>query len=94
MSKKLILDLPLTAVMRKEIALTLQQVMKIHTVGSFLGAWRSPKTQKTIEQIFDSPQQAHHAAATCAAWLGFSAAPVRGPVDAWWRDDEPAMLSA
>jgi hypothetical protein len=86
--KNPILDLRLTAVMRPEIALPLQQVFRIGTVGSFLIAWRNPKTQRTVEQVFDSPQQARHCAATCAAWLGISTAPAISPVTAWWRNDD------
>ncbi|HEX2972582.1 MAG TPA: hypothetical protein VHP11_09625 [Tepidisphaeraceae bacterium] len=93
-SKNPILSIPLTAVMRPEIALTLQQVLQLHTVGNFLGAWRNPKSQRSIEQIFDSPQQARHAAATCAAWLGIRIIPSVSPVTAWWREDEPPTLSA
>ena len=50
--KNPILDLPLTAVMRTEIAIPLQHVLKIYTVGGFLRAWRSPKNHRSIEQIF------------------------------------------
>src|SRR5258706_15457743 len=63
-------DLPLTEIMRPEIALTLQHVLRIYTVGSLLDAWRNPKSQRSIEQIFESPEQARHAVATCATWLG------------------------
>jgi len=87
-----VLDLPLTAVMRSEIALPLQQVLKIPTVGSFLKAWRSPKRQRDIERLFDTPQQARHAATICAAWLGFETPPTT-PVAmdlGWWRQDEYA----
>jgi len=83
-----ILDLSLTAVMRSEIALPLQQVFGLYTVGSFLAAWRNPRFQRSIEQVFDSPQQAQHAAATCAAWLGTATSPAVSPVRAWWRQDE------
>jgi hypothetical protein len=94
-SKNAILGLPLTAVMRSEIALPLQHVLQLYTVGHFLSAWRNPKSQRSIEQVFDSPHQARHAAATCAAWLGIATRPTHGPVPAWWRDDtEPSFLSA
>src|SRR4028118_647142 len=65
-----ILDLPLSAVMRSEIALPLQHVLRLYTVGSLLHAWRNPKNHRSIEQVFDSPQQARHAIAVCAAWMG------------------------
>lgn len=98
MAKNPILGLPLTEVMRSEIALPLQQMLQLYTVGNFLSAWRNPKSQKCIEQVFDSPEQARHAAATCAAWLGISTQPTMKPVAAWWRADEarvaPAMTSS
>ena len=37
-----VLDVPLTDVFRPEIALSLQHLMKIYTVGSFLRAWGEP----------------------------------------------------
>lgn len=81
--------------MRSEIALPLQHVLQLYTVGHFLSAWRNPKSKRSIEQVFDSPQQARHAAATCAAWLGIATKPAAGPVPAWWRDDsESSYLSA
>ena len=89
MSKKPILDLPLTTVLRMEIAMPLQQVLQIYTVGKFLAAWRLPGNQRAIEQCFDSPQQALHTAHTFAAWLGFPTPPAARPVEAWWRADEP-----
>jgi hypothetical protein len=87
MLKNPVLDLPIGQVMRPEIALPLQHVLKIYTVGNFLNAWRSPKHQKNIEQVFDSPQQARHAAATCAAWLGVKTPVAPNPVPAWWPHD-------
>src|SRR5688500_15120342 len=89
-----VLDLPLTAVMRSEIALSLQGGMEIYTVGSFRKAWRSPKQQKTIEKIFDAPQQARHAATICAAWLGFRTPAQHEVVPAWWTGEETKMLNA
>ena len=64
--KNPVLALPLTDVMRPEIALPLQQVLNLYTVECFLRAWQSPKSQRSIEQLFDTPEQARHAAATCA----------------------------
>jgi hypothetical protein len=82
-----VMMLSLNEVMRSEIALPLQHVLHVYTVGQFLMAWRNPKTQRSIEQVFDSPQQAQHAWAVCAAWLGLRGpvAPLSGPH--WWRDD-------
>ncbi len=88
MSKNPILALPLNEVMRAEIALPLQQMLQLYTVGNFLSAWRNPKSQKFIEQVFDSPEQARHAAATCAAWLGVATRPTMNIPVAWWRTDE------
>ena len=58
MARNAVLDLPLTEVMRSEIALTLKHVLNIYTVGGLLRAWRSPRNHKSIEQVFDTPQQA------------------------------------
>jgi len=66
MPKNPVVDLALSEVMRSEIALSLQQVLKIYTVGNLLTAWRSPEIKHSIEQIFDSPEQARHALAVCA----------------------------
>jgi hypothetical protein len=88
-----VLNLPLTAVMRSEIALPLQQLLRLYTVGSLLAAWRSPKSQRSIEQLFDSPQQARHAIATCAAWLGVQSQPIASPVPAWWVGDDRVAVA-
>ena len=84
MSKNPVLDVPLEQVMRPEIALPLQHVLKIYTVGNLLSAWRSPKNQRSIEQVFDSPEQARHALTVCTAWLGFQTPALPKPVTAWW----------
>ena len=84
-----VLSLPLSTVMRSEIALPLSHMLKIHTVGCLLRAWRSPRNQKSIEQIFDTPEQARHAVATCAAWLGIRTQAIHDPlIGGWWRADE------
>lgn len=87
MEKNSVLDLPLGEVMRWEIALTLQDVLQIYTVGNLLHAWRSPRNQRSIEQIFDSPKQARHAVAICAAWLGVQTLAAHETVPAWWNHD-------
>src|ERR1041384_575017 len=93
-SKNPVLDLPLASVMRSEIALPLQHVLQLHTVGAFLKAWRNPKNQRSIEQIFDSPQQARHAVAVCAAWLGVPSFPsLANPMPQWWIGDEEAIIA-
>ncbi len=88
LSKNPILDLPLSEVMRSEIALPLQHVLRLPTVGSLLNAWRNPKNHRSIEQVFDTPQQARHAIAVCAAWLGVQSLASPGTVPAWWTGDE------
>jgi hypothetical protein len=45
-----------------------------------------------MEQLFDSPEQARHAAATCAAWLGIPTLPLHKPVVAWWKAEEPCAV--
>ena len=87
MANNPILDIPLTDVMRSEIALPLQQVLQLYTVGNFLSAWRNPRNHKSIEQVFDTPQQARHAASICAAWLGAQMPATPGGVTQWWQDD-------
>jgi hypothetical protein len=93
MSKNPVLDLPLSEVMRPQIALPLQHVLKLYTVGNFLSAWRSPKGQRNIEQLFDSPQQARHAAAVCAAWLGVRTPAAPTPIPAWWAVDGQSVAA-
>ena len=95
MMKNPIRELPLTQVMRPEIALTLQHVLRIYTVGSLLDAWRNPKSQRSIEQVFESPQQARHAVATCATWLGVQWDGMqRAGAGGWWTDDRQAEALA
>jgi hypothetical protein len=91
MNRNPILELSLDEVMRAEIALPLQHVLHLYTVGQFLRAWRNPKNHKSIEQVFDSPQQAHHAVAVCAAWLGIQGAVAPLPGPQWWRDDDTGL---
>jgi len=95
MTRNPVLDLPLNEVMKPDIALTLQHILQIYTVGNFLKAWRNPKNHKSIEQVFSSPQEARHAAAICANWLGIRtlAAP-DSAIPGWWRNDEYPSISA
>jgi len=91
MSAKMLLDVPLHDVMRSEIALPLQHVLHLYTVGSFLRAWRIPRRQKDIQLLFDTPEQAQHAAAVCAAWLGMRGMLTYPPAaTAWWTADSTA----
>jgi hypothetical protein len=94
--KNPVLALPLSSVMRSEFALPLQQLLNIYTVGCFLRAWRSPRMQRSMEQLFDSPEQARHAAMTCAAWLGIQTQATHEPVAAWWThaNEECRMMNA
>jgi hypothetical protein len=94
MPRNPILDWPLTTVMRSEIALHLQQVLHVYTVGNFLAAWRNPENHRRIEEVFDTPQQARHAAAVCAGWLGVRVAAAPVQVAAWWRDEPSTQLPA
>jgi hypothetical protein len=88
MRRNPILDLPLTAVMRTEIALPLQQILKLNTVGALLCAWRIESNHESIEDLFDTPQQARNAIAVCATWLGMRMQPAIAPAGGWWRADE------
>lgn len=94
MAKNPVLELALDQVVKPEIALVLAQVHGIYTVGGFLRAWRSPTKARAVSTAFETPAQARHAAATCAAWLGvkFFALP-DAPVG-WWNNDPTPRLSA
>ena len=94
MSKNPVLDVPLSSVMRPEIALPLQHVLKLYTVGSLLKAWRNPKNHRSIEQVFDTPEQARHAIATCANWLGINTLAHHEPVPAWWTGTDHVQVGA
>lgn len=85
-----ILDLPLVRVIKPEYALPLQQVLKLYTVGNLLCAWQTIHAQRSIEDVFDTPEQAHQAIATCAAWVGFQIVAAPGVVPAWWQPEEHA----
>ena len=89
--KNPVLTIPLSSVMRSEIALPLQHMLQLYTVGCFLKAWRNPRNHKSIEQIFDTPEQARHAAMTCAAWLGIRTQATHEPVPAWWAEETAAV---
>jgi hypothetical protein len=95
MERNAVLALPLTEVMRWEIAVSLQHVLHLYTVGNFLRAWGNPNNHKQIERVFDCPEQAQHAAATCAAWLGIRPV-VSYNADAgwWWPMDGQAPMQA
>lgn len=84
MERNPVLDLPLNEVLRSEIALSLQHVLHVYTVGNLLHAWQSPRNQRDIEMIFDSPEQARQATRLCATWVGvpFQASPLH--TRPWW----------
>lgn len=88
-----ILDIPLTSVLKPEIALSLQQVLRIYTVGNLIDAWQDPRDQKRIEQLFDTPDQARHAVSVCATWLGFDTPVMRKPNGDPWRAGEITLQS-
>jgi len=95
MARNPIIDLPLANIMRPEIALPLQHMLHLYTVGSFLKAWGNPRNHKHIEDVFDSPEQAHHAAAVCAAWLGIRIAVAHDPsLGWWWLEDKGTAIQA
>lgn len=89
-----VLNVPITEVMRSEIALPLQHIMHIYTVGHFVRAWRSPRNQKSIEQIFDTPEQARHAAAVCSTWAGANTHATMMPPTGWWINDSAPVARA
>jgi hypothetical protein len=83
-----ILDVSLSTVLKPEIALTLQQVLRVYTVGNLIDAWQDPRDQRRIEQLFETPDQARHAVSVCATWLGFDTQVMRKPFgDPWLAGD-------
>lgn len=94
MNRNPIIRLPLLEVLRPEIALALAQMYGICTIGGFLTAWRIRENRPLIEQVFDSPGQAHNAVATFAAWLGLSPTPAPMSVKAWWKTEVPVVITA
>lgn len=94
MTKNPILELPLSQVLKPEIALVLSRVHHVHTVGGFLRAWRSPRKCQQLMQAFDSPAQARHAAAVCSTWLGVRSPAVHKAPAGWWAGDEASRASA
>jgi hypothetical protein len=89
MARNPVLDVPLTQVIRHDIALPLQH-LSVYTVGGLLLAWRNPKNQRFIEEIFETPEQARHAVSVCATFLGVQAHWVSGDVQRWWSSDSPS----
>jgi hypothetical protein len=95
-----ILDVPLTSVLKPEIALALQQMLRLYTLGNLLEAWHDSREQRRIEQLFDSSEQAHHAVSVCATWVGFDVQVLRRPMgsDPWRAGDivlsSPMQLGA
>jgi hypothetical protein len=95
MSRDEVEGLSLSSILRLEIALPLAQMHSIYTVGKLLTAWQSPRNQRDIERLFDSPEQARHAVAVCGGWLGITVPVMHRPVTAWWpREGDAAGVSA
>lgn len=83
-----ILDVPLTTILKPEIALSLQHVLRVYTIGNLIDAWQDPRDQRRIEQLFDTADQARHAVSVCATWLGFDPMILRKPHgDPWVSGD-------
>ena len=94
MARSPVLDIPLTEVMKPEIALVLRGVLKLYTVGNLLNAWKNPANHRSIERVFDSPKQARNAVATCATWLGINCLPSHEVPQTWWITDGERQGSA
>lgn len=88
MMRNPILDLSLMQVLRHDIAVALQQVHHVYTVGNLLRAWQNPGNHRAIEQLFDSRAQARHAVAVCSTWLGVNTQPMMPGETCWWSGDE------
>jgi glucose-6-phosphate dehydrogenase assembly protein OpcA len=69
--------------------------MKLYTVGNFVEAWSNPMNHQRIAKVFDTPEQAQHAAAVCAGWLGarMTFTPMQLPVTGWWSSDDHAAAA-
>ncbi|MCC6241038.1 MAG: hypothetical protein IT448_12140 [Phycisphaerales bacterium] len=89
-----VINVPLAQVMRSEIALPLGHILNIHTVGQFVRAWYSPRNQKSIEQIFDTPEQARHAASICSTWVGATNHATTMTPNTWWINDDSSRAPA
>jgi hypothetical protein len=89
-----IILLPLSEVLRTDIARPLKHILHLHSVGSLVAAWHEGGNRASIEHFFDSPAQARHAVTTCAAWLGIAEPPAVTPVGTWWRVDGVPALPA
>ena len=87
MPRNPVLDVPLHEVIRYDIALPLQHVLNVYTVGGLLTAWRNPKNHRSIEQVFETPQQCRHAVSVCAAFLGVQTQATLDTVPQWWVAD-------
>lgn len=87
------LDMPLTMVVKREIALVLQRVLDIYTVGGLLEEWRTPRGQHRVEELFDTPEQARQAIAVCASWVGGQTTLRTGVVPQWWVAEEAGAKS-
>jgi hypothetical protein len=80
-----ILGLPLNEVMRSDIALPLQQVLKVYPWAISSAPAQSPES-KSIEQCFEAPSRpVTRPPPVRRGWA--SAFPGR-PVVAWWRDEK------
>lgn len=93
MSRNPVLTVPLSSILRPDIALPLQHVLQLHSVGGLLKAWRNPRNHRRIEDFFDSPEQARHAVATCANWIGIQTLAHHEVVPAWWTGTEPVQVA-
>jgi hypothetical protein len=87
------LDMPLTMVVRPEIALVLQKVLDLYTVGGLLEEWRTQRGQRRVEELFDTPEQARQAVAVCASWVGGQTTLSAGVVPTWWAAEEAGAKS-
>ena len=89
-----ILDVPLNQVLKAEIALCLQQMLRVYTIGNLVELWQDPRDQRRIEQLFDTPDQAGHAVSVCAAWLGFETFIMGKPLTDPWRSGDITLPEA
>ena len=86
MQRNQILDLPLSHVMGEEIALTLQDVLKIYTVGNFSTPAKPPQPAEH-RAGFRHPAASAPRAGRLRRWLGVQTVAAPNPVRASWSAD-------
>jgi len=91
MAKNPVLDLPLGEIMRSEIALRLQHVLHLYTVGNFLSAWRNPRTTRASSRCSIPRNRPTTPSPSGAAWLGINVSVSNDPAGLVWPTDQKSQ---